>query len=51
MPQLPLDPGHPGDKAVGFKGAQNRAGFGIDLMNLAIPVLADPQRSFRPRQP
>src|SRR5258705_11390866 len=51
MPKLSIHPGDSGDEAVGFDGAKNRAGLGIDLMDLPIPMLPDPQRSFRPREP
>src|SRR5262245_38233330 len=30
--------------------AKNRAGLGIDSTNFPVPVLPDPQRSFRPRE-
>ena len=42
VPQLSIDPGDPGDKAVGLDGAQNRPGIGIHLMDLSRPILADP---------
>jgi hypothetical protein len=51
MPELSIDPGDPGDEAVGLDGAKNRAGLGIDLMDLPAPILPDPQRTFRPREP
>src|SRR5262249_12143624 len=51
MPQLAVNPGHAGDKAVRIDRAKNRAGFGIDLMDLPIAILPDPQRSFGPREP
>jgi hypothetical protein len=51
VPQLAVDPGHAGDVAVGLQRPQDRAGRGIDLVDLAIAVLADPQRAFGPRQP
>src|SRR6266496_4349902 len=50
VPQLSLDPGHSGDKAVGLDGAKNRASIGIDLMNLTIPILPYPERTLRPRE-
>jgi hypothetical protein len=37
-------------KRVRFDGAKNRASLGIDLMDLPIPILPDPERPFRPRQ-
>jgi glyoxylase-like metal-dependent hydrolase (beta-lactamase superfamily II) len=51
VPELSVEPGDPGDEAVGFDRAQNRAGFGIDLMDLAVPILSDPECSLSPREP
>ena len=51
VPELAVDPGHPGDEAVGFDGAQNRPCLGIDLMDLAVPVLPHPERPFGPGEP
>src|SRR5580704_14875125 len=48
VPKLSLDPGNPGDEAAAFDGAKNRPGLGIDLMDLAVPILAHPQRAFGP---
>ena len=48
VPELAVDPGDAGDEAVGLDGAQDRAGFGIDLMDLALAVLPDPERAFGP---
>jgi len=48
VPKLPIDPRDSGNEAVGLDGAKNRAGLGIDLMNPAVPILADPQRAFGP---
>src|SRR4029450_6034962 len=50
VPELSVDPGHAGDEAVGLDRAKNRACLGIDLMNLSVTILTDPQRSFGPRQ-
>ena len=50
MPQLAVDPGHAGDEAVGLDGAQDGAGVGIDLVDLAIAVLPHPQAALGPRQ-
>src|ERR1700733_1278478 len=50
MPELSVDPRHPSDKAVGLDGAKNCPGVGIDLMNLSLTILPDPQRPFGPRQ-
>jgi hypothetical protein len=51
VPQLSIDPRDPGDEAVGLDGAKNCACLGIYLMDLPIPILPDPERSFRPREP
>ena len=51
MPELAVDPGDPGDEAVGLDGAKNRAGLGIDLMDLTVAILPDPERPFGPGEP
>ena len=60
MPELALDPGDPGNKAVGLDGAKNRPCLGIDLINLPVPILpaqsvpsaqASPQSLRRRRAP
>ena len=51
VPKLSIDPGDPGDEAAALKGAKNRPGLGIDLMDLAVPILAHPQRAFGPGEP
>src|ERR1700752_3886745 len=51
VPQLSVDPGDPGDEAVGLDGAKNGAGVGTDFMNLAVPILSDPKRTSPPREP
>src|SRR5262249_37498192 len=48
VPELSVDPGDPGDEAVGLDGAENRPGPRIDLMNLPLPILPDPERPFGP---
>jgi hypothetical protein len=50
VPELVVDPGNAGDVTVGFDGAKDRAGFRIDLMDLAVPVLPHPQCPFSPRE-
>src|SRR5262249_1000737 len=50
VPQRALDPGDAGDEAVAVDAAQDLAGFGIDLVNLAVAILADPQRALGPGQ-
>src|SRR5918992_2729239 len=49
VPELAVDPGDPGDEAVGLDGAKNRPCLGIDLMDL--PVLPHPECPFGPREP
>src|SRR5262249_18789277 len=44
VPQLAVDPGDPGHDAIGLDGPKNRSRFWIDLMNLAAPMLPDPER-------
>src|SRR5215510_6354802 len=51
VPELAVDPGDPGDDAVRLDGAKDRARLGIDLVDLAVPMLAHPERPFGPRQP
>ena len=48
VPEFAVDPGDPGDEAVGLDGAKNRACFGIDLMDLPIAILPHPERPFGP---
>jgi hypothetical protein len=51
MPKLSIDPSDPGDEAVGFDGAKNRPCLRIDLMDLPVSILPDPERTFGPREP
>src|SRR6478672_2390405 len=51
VPEFAVDPGDAGDEAIGLDGAKDRAGFGIDLMDLAVAVLPDPEGPFGPGQP
>jgi hypothetical protein len=48
VPELTVDPGNSGDEAVGLDGAKNGSGFGIDLMDLSIAILAHPKCPFGP---
>jgi hypothetical protein len=50
MPELSVDPGDPGDEAVGLNGAKYRPCLGIDLMDLPVPILPHPERPFGPRE-
>src|SRR5258705_13880633 len=51
VPELSVDPGDPGDEAVGLDRAKNRSGLRINLMDLPVPMLSHPERPFRPREP
>src|SRR5258706_13396483 len=51
VPEFAVDPGDPGNEAVGLDRAKNRPGFRIDLTNLAVPILPHPQRPFGPGEP
>ena len=51
VPKLAVDPGDPGDDAVGLDGAKDRPCLRIDLMDLAAPILPHPERSFGPCEP
>src|SRR4029453_1806611 len=51
VPELSVDPRDPGDEAVGLDRAKNRPCLGIDLMDLPVPILPDPERPFGPREP
>src|SRR5262249_28958779 len=50
-PELSVDPGDPGDEAVGLDGAKNRPCLGIDLMDFPVLILPHPERPFGPREP
>src|SRR5579884_3480832 len=43
VPEVAIAPGHAGDAAVGLDGAEDRPGLGIDLMDLPLLVLTDPE--------
>src|SRR5258708_16291372 len=47
VPELAVDPGHPGDETVGLDSAENRPRLAINLMDLAVPILPHPARPFR----
>src|SRR5262245_61684138 len=51
VPELAVDPGDPGDDAVGLDGAQDRPGLGIDLVDLPAAMLPHPERPFGPGEP
>src|SRR5581483_4883149 len=44
VPELAVDPRDPGDEAAARDGAQDRPGLRIDLMDLPVAVLPDPER-------
>src|SRR5262249_26794504 len=46
VPELAVDPGDAGDEAVGLDRAQHRAAVRIDLMDLSVAILSDPQGAF-----
>src|SRR5579862_5364006 len=51
VPQLAIDPGDAGDETVGFDGAKNLAGLGVDLMDFPVAIFPDPQGALGPGQP
>ena len=51
VPEVAVDPGDPGDKAVRLDGAKNRPRFRIDLMDFPVAILPHPERPFSPREP
>src|SRR6267143_862433 len=51
VPELAVDPGDPGDEAVGLDGAKYLPCLRIDLMDLAVPILPHPERPFGPGEP
>src|SRR5690606_24141930 len=48
VPQIAVDPCDAGHHPRTVDRAQYRAGVGIDLVDLALSILADPQRAFGP---
>ena len=51
VPELSVDPSDTGHKTVGLDGAKDRSRVGIDLMDLPVAILPDPERPFGPRKP
>ena len=51
VPEFAVDPRYPGDETVRLDRAKNRTCLWIDLVDLSLPILPDPECSFRPRQP
>src|SRR6185369_10470528 len=50
MPEFTVYPRHAGDEAVRLDRAQDRARLGVDLVDLAVAMLADPERALGPGQ-
>ena len=50
VPKLSVDPGDPGDEAVGLDGAKNRPGLGIDSDGSCGPDTGPPRACLRPRR-
>src|SRR5262245_54795559 len=51
VPEFSIVPGHPCYETAGFNCAENRPGFGIDLIDLPVLILRNPKRPFGPREP
>jgi hypothetical protein len=51
VPELAVDPGDTGNEAIRLDRAKNRPGLRINLMDLPVPILSDPERAFGPREP
>src|ERR1051326_6929764 len=50
VPELAVDPGNARDESIRFDGAEDGAGPGVNLVNLAGAVLSNPERPLGPRQ-
>ena len=50
MPQFAIHPADAGDETVGDDRAQHLAGIGVDPVDLAVAMLADPKRALRPSE-
>src|SRR5690606_27129709 len=48
VPELAVDPGDAGHETAAFDRAQDGAGRRVDLVDLAVAMLPDPQRSLGP---
>jgi hypothetical protein len=51
VPELAVDPGDPGDEAAGLDGPKNSPCLWIDLKDLPVAILPDPERPFGPCEP
>src|SRR6266542_1077650 len=50
VPELAVHPGNARDEAIRINRAQDRAGLGVDLADLAGAILSDPERPLGPGQ-
>src|SRR5258705_9804527 len=50
VPQLSVDPRYAGDETVRLDGAKNLPRLGIDLVDLPLARMPDPQRPLGPRE-
>src|SRR3954470_10968155 len=50
VPELAVDPRHPGHEALALDGAEHRPGLRIDLVDFSLTIFPDPERAFRPGQ-
>jgi hypothetical protein len=50
VPELAVHPRDTRDKAIGLQRSQDLARLGIDLVDAAVVILADPQRALGPGQ-
>jgi hypothetical protein len=50
VPELVVDPGDAGHEPVGLDRSKNRSGVRIDLMDLPVSILPEPECSFGPRE-
>ena len=50
VPQIAIGPRHSRDEAVRLDRTQDRPGLRVDLVNLPVAILSDPQRAFAPGQ-
>src|SRR5262245_16354044 len=49
VPEFVAEPSNAGDEPIRLYGTQDCAGLRVDLVNLTIAILANPERAFRPR--
>ena len=46
VPQFSLDPSDPGDETIGLDGAKDGPCIGVDLIDLPVAILSNPERPF-----